>query len=318
MNIQEAYKLLEIPESISDEELKSVYKKLARKYHPDIYKEDPNKLKFINEAYQFIIDHRANPPRQQQGFDFSNLGDLFGFGQQRQAQSFVTHIDLPITISFHEAVLGCSKEINYKRNKKCPDCSGAGFKSEPNGCKACDGFGRISSANRGMVMQSTCSQCYAKGIKRNKCAPCEGKSVVTEERKGNIHIPPGHTNLCLAGQGHFVGNNFFGSTNTDVLITVSIQPYKDFSIIGQDVHSSLDLSLLEVLEGCEKEIETIHGNKKIKINSKSKNSEKIKIQECGLKNTNGQHIVKLKVSYPEDISSLVSQLKNVENITPSN
>lgn len=326
LNIKEAYQVLEVPDNISDDDLKKKYKELAKIHHPDVSK-DQDKFKKINEAYQLITDYRTNPdkyePKIQPGNGFwgnvVDFGDIFFGGSDFFRNTQERHqtqkpVNLKINLSFHEAVLGCSKEIKYKRNLKCSACQGVGHKSISNGCDKCDGFGRSTNRNGGVIFQLQCPKCMGKGVKKNKCEKCNGKCSIEEDRSGNINIPAGSKDkdiLRLIAEGNFSGQAIFGDAYTDVHIELSVESYKDLTLIGKDVHSNITISLLEALEGVTKEVETIYGNKEIKINSRSKHLDQIKIPRCGVQGTSGFHIVTINIEYPDDISNLIGVLKDV-------
>lgn len=332
MNIDEAYLILEISKDISDDELKKTYKKLARKYHPDIYKDDPEKFKQINEAYQLITDFREHPekyqPKPSQGGFWSNVvdlgeiffnrGDFFRQSSEESVSFRATNINIKINLSFHESVLGCTKEISYNRNIKCKFCNAQGMKHIGNGCASCDGFGIVTTNNKGMIFQTICSKCNGKGVKKEKCEKCKGKRILEDKRTGNISVPPGSTNgdkLRLAGEGHFVKTHFF-DVYSDVNIQLIIEPYKDMVMNGNNILTKCKISLLEALEGTTKVIETVYGNKDITIPPQSRHSDEIKIPTCGVKGTDGVHIVYLNVEYPNDVSKIIEVLKdNTHNPT---
>jgi len=323
MKIQEAYKVLESSSDISDEDLKIKYKDMAKKYHPDIYKKEPDKFKKINEAYQFILDYRKNPekyePNMKNGF-WGRVPDIandffinFGFENEWSKPKEIKPIFVSINLNFKESVLGCSKEINYTRNIKCKDCQGAGIKRKGNGCETCDGFGRSTINNKGMIFQTKCSKCQGKNVTQNTCDKCKGKCVINENKQGNIHVPAGIKNeeiLRVNGAGNFVGRTFFADEYTDLHIKVHVKSYKDMYIENNNVISKLNISLLEALEGKEQEIETIYGNKNVTIPPKTKHLDQIKIPKCGVNNTNGMHVIKLFIEYPQDVTDIIGVLKN--------
>lgn len=331
MTPQEAYKFLEVPSNLSDDELKQKYKELAKKYHPDIFKEDPDKFKKINEAYQLVTDYRAHPekyePRMTQGGGFWNnvvdLGDIFfgggDFFRNTQDEERIpqVHIKVPLEITFHESVMGCTKEISYNRNVKCSLCQGAGSKHTGNGCDSCDGFGRVTVNNKGMIFQTSCFKCSGKNTKKTKCVACSGKKVLNDKRTGMVNVPAGsidNETLRLVGEGNYAGRHIMGDSFTDVFIQLKVAPYSGMTLKDKkNVHSMLTISLLEALEGITKEVETIYGNKEITIKAQSRHNEKIEIANCGVQNANGSHIIELNVEYPTDITTLVGVLKDASN-----
>lgn len=334
MTPQEAYKFLDVSDSISDDELKTKYKELARKYHPDVFKEDPEKFKKINEAYQLVTDFRTNPnkypPKIQNGGGFwgsiVDLGDIFFNGgdffrnasDEEDNLPTISHIKITLNISFQESILGCIKDVAYNRNLKCSLCQGAGSKKTGNGCDKCDGFGRRTINNTGMIFQTSCDKCFGKNTKKDICAACFGKRFLNDKRAGQINVPPGTANdetLRLVGEGNYAGRHLMGDNYTDVFVHIKVEPYKKMLLKDKkDVYSEINISLLEALEGVTKEVETLYGDKEIIIKPQSKHSDRINIPKCGVKNTDGVHIIQLNVDYPTDITTLVGVLKDAGNI----
>jgi molecular chaperone DnaJ len=324
MNISEAYKILEVDENISDEDLKKKYKSLARKYHPDFYKDDPEKFKKINEAHQTILDFKLNPHKHQQGFSGGNpfegfninINDIFnnigGFGgQSRKQHRHLPEIIIPVSLTFKESVCGSEKEIDYKRFKKCGVCGGEGEKKIKNDCKSCNGLGKSTTTNRGSVFIQNCNVCKGQGIKTEKCIKCSD-GLIEESIHNKIHIPVGAVNnaiLKLRGAGHYTGDSMFGESYSDISIKVSVEKDDDLYIKDNDVICPISISLLEALEGKKLNVKTVYGEREINIPVLAKNKEEIIIPGCGLKNTNGTQRVILNVNYPENIENLLNLLK---------
>ncbi len=362
MNIREAIKIMEISsEKISKEELKSKYKELAKKYHPDVYKEDPNKFKTINEAYQFIQAFKdgkiqqnpfsgAGPFRKSgygglQDFDISDLWDIIN---QQQSSTYSTHTSvnteyqydfwgvnnskerstrinhpepkINISLSFKESVIGCEKEICYERYIACNDCNGKTLKNIPNDCKECNGFGVISKTNGILTHQESCKSCFGKGVRQEKCKSCtDGCNKTNFQAK--VRIPPGVLDgniLRLQGVGNFNNNIFgaFGYNNANIIISVEKHP--KFKIENNDVVETMHISLLDAIKGKSIDVETVYSNLNINISPLTKNNDEIVIANCGVNNTGGSHRIKLKVDYPDDISSLVEFLESKQKTEVEN
>jgi molecular chaperone DnaJ len=330
VNISEAYKLLEINQSCSDDELKTQYKNLAKLYHPDIYKTDPNKFKEINSAYQMVCDHRANPHKNNpfaanyNPFVNININDIFtqfGFDQDNAAQFNHKPPVINVSLSFKESVIGAIKKINYKRYTKCNDCNGKGLDRKKNGCDQCDGFGRIIRTQGPMHFSSACTKCYGKNVKTNKCGNCTGKGCLSVDMEEQINTPPGiHDGVQLraAGIGHFVGNNPFGGDqygHADIDIKVEKDPL--LILEDRDVILNIKIPLLDVLTGIEKEVNTINGFERINIKPLSKNKDEVIIKGCGVPASSGQRAgvqrVILNVEYPDDTTNLIKALKEELN-----
>lgn len=329
MTPQEAYSILEVSSDISESDLKSKFKKLAAKYHPDVFKDEPDKFRKINEAYQTILDYREHPEKYEER-NFGNwssvgvnLGDIF-FGnaspffrradpEEDNSYTHFSPIELQINVSFEESILGCDKQISYHRFIKCAACDGKGAKYISNGCDSCDGFGRVIKKSHGMIMQSSCSKCASLGVKKEECKVCKRTKTAKEEINGNISIPPGAKNndvLRLANRGHFIGKTMFHDQYTDVLIKVKVPKHDNMWLSDINVYSDCYITLLEALEGSSKTIDTVYGEKEIIVPIKSKNLQELVIDKCGVKGTDGKHIVRLIVDYPDDVAPLVKVLKD--------
>ncbi len=321
MDIQSAYKTLEVSPNISDDELKKKYKELAKKYHPDVSK-DPETFKKINESYQLIKDYRENPHKYEPKINipqsWGNIDSIFSnfvdFGVNNWTnQKYVSDITLNLTIDFKKSITGFDHEVVYDRNVVCVNCQGNGFIRIKNDCTNCDGFGRVSINNRGMIIQSICGKCRGKNVNQNDCNDCNSEGTIKEKRTGQVHIPAGIKNnsvLRVNGAGNFAGQGPWGDSYTDLLINVKVSKHETMKLVNQDVHSKLKLTLLEAIEGSDKDVETVYGVKKITIPPKSRNADQIKIPKCGVQNTNGMHVINLDVVYPDDISGIIEVLKN--------
>lgn len=323
MDLKEACDIIGLDKTASEEDLKIKYKQLAKQYHPDLYKEDPNKFKTINEAYQLIQDYKKNPNKydaSRSGFNpFGGspfpgvrLEDLF---QQQEQQIHHQHppIQINTSISFKDSILGVDKEISYKRYTKCNTCDGKGGQLQSNGCKTCNGFGRIVSGGNGMMYTKSCNKCYGRNIKMNPCAPCNSKGATEVDTNNTIHIPPGVVDknvLRLTNAGSFIGSNMFGGdAHADVFVFISVQPQDLFKLEGKDVIYNINISLLEAIEGCSKNVKTILDDKSIQIPPKSKNKDEVHIPGYGVKSSNGIQRVILNVDYPENTDALIELLK---------
>lgn len=321
MNLKEAYKVLEVKENISDEDLRKHYRSLSKLYHPDVYKEDPEKFKRINEAYQFIQENKNKKQdvNFNQGNPFSdfNVSDFFNYSnsfatQPRQQIKFRKNPSIEINISFKDSVIGCTREIKYSRYLKCNTCNGSGVEIKGNGCGDCDGFGRIISRNGNMVYTTNCKKCLGHNVKRNNCKSCLKEGSIKDDVSLNINVPPGvedKNKLRLQGMGNFSGQGIFGDDYSDVFVCVNVEKNLNFKIENKNVVSNLNISLLNALKGQEIEVETMYGNKKINIIEKSRNKDEILVPGCGLNGTDGNHKFILNVEYPQNINDLIKLLE---------
>lgn len=322
MNINEAYKILEVDETISDEDLKKTYRKLQFRYHPDKdnSKEAEEKSKQINAAYSYIKEYRENPSKfENHHVDYSEspfndinqtfinniMSDFFTFKQAVPIKTF-------IKISFAESVLGCTKQITYNRNMPCNECNAQGvFKSE-NKCTQCDGQGFLFTKLKNNVkIKQNCSVCLTSGFNLIKCKDCNGTKVKQKNQILKVNIPAGVTSgqyVKLSNVGHFVNHSLNGSIYGQVLLQVDVEK-SDMKIEGSDVISTLSVSLFEALNGCSKEVNTVLGNQKIEIPALSKHKDIIELKKFGVAKQ-GSHKFILDIFYPKDkIKEIIDILK---------
>jgi molecular chaperone DnaJ len=318
MNIKDAYTLLGVPENISDSDLKKMYRELAKEKHPD-KGGDQNEFESINEADELILDHRAHPEKYQTNpfqNPFVNIHDIFSnFGGGKRG--VVNDISVDVSLSFEEAMLGAKRTIAYKHKVKCQDCNGEGGRKIANGCSSCDGFGRVVKNTGNMIFQQSCQKCFGRGTKKENCKKCNGETSISEDVSFEISLPSGienGNNLRLEGYGNFAGRSPFGDEASAVIVRAKVLPHATMKKNGVDIVSTLDLSLLEALEGKSIEVETIKGKKSITIPPLSKNNDIIGIDGAGVSGTPGKHKVCLNVNYPMNTEDLKNYLKGNANV----
>lgn len=319
----EAYKILDLPETSSKEEVKKAFKKLAIKYHPDVNK-DPTAeqtFKSINEAYQSIENNTFDDqaPSMNWGHGnidlntiFNSFGNMWG-GRSQTHRKYKTNMSLPHdisleqTISFKESVLGCKKDITYNCNIECAKCHGEGDKIIDNGCKKCHGKGQVTSRQGHMIITTTCSECKGK-IDYEECKECTGTGYIASTRTISVVIRPGiidKTTLQLMGVGHF---HFVNGGNTNVLLLVKVIPIEGLTLQDRNVISQVNISLLEALTGCSKDVVTIDGSQNITIPAASKNKEEVIIPKLGVERLGSQRVI-INVTYPAQLDKLIDILK---------
>jgi molecular chaperone DnaJ len=303
MNLKEAYATLELAEGTSPEEAKKKYRELTKKYHPDINKEAgaEDKFKKINEAYQIVqsgkgTDHQSRYPT--------------GHGFHRQQVIQLENVNINLTISFKESVLGCKKEVKYSRNTKCQACNGAGEIRLNNGCKKCGGKGQVIVKQGHMVMVSTCTDCFGQS-NTAECTSCQGNAFVNADVSVHVSVPAGVLNgntLRLQGMGNYAGS-FMGlaDQHTDAYCHVAVTPEPGLSIDGQSVVSHLTIPLLDALRGSKHTVKTIHGNKEIEVKPQSRNRDEVIIPHHGVSGTGDQKVI-LDVEYPKNTDKLIGVL----------
>ena len=333
MKKSEAYRLLELSESASKDDAKKAFRKLASKYHPDVCKDADAETKFkeVNSAYQAIENNKFDDVGQTpfhgshypSGFD-NIMQDLFrqgGFGGNQGGFSNKTYnirheddIKLSVDISFKDSVLGCKAPLSYLRKSKCSDCSGVGKQGN---CPICGGTGFRTVQQGNAIFSQRCGECHKH--RKTSCAPCKETGYIETNINVEVNIPPGvqsSNTLRLNGVGHFCGASPLGEQYSDVHLKVNVGESNGMRIVDHNVESDIAISLLEALQGTTKEIITIDGSKTITISPKTRNDDVCNLKNLGLVRK-GNHIVNIKVYYPDDVSDLINFLtpKEVSNGT---
>jgi molecular chaperone DnaJ len=291
------YEVLGINKNATQDEIKSAYRSLAKKYHPDINKspDAPEKFKEVQEAYEVLSDaqkrqtydqfgHAAfdqngqngfNGFGQQAGADFSDFGDLgdifssfFGGGSRRSSGPRKgADKGVRVKISFEQAVKGCKIDIPLDYVTTCEDCHGTGA---ANGtafetCQSCHGSGRRRVRRQTIfgVMESeeACPDCGGTGKKITaKCNHCHGNGRVRVQKTITVNIPHGvdtGNTIRIAGKGE-VG--YKGGPNGDLIIQIEVIPSNTFTRKGADVYINIPISVADALMGCIVTVPTVSGD----------------------------------------------------------
>ena len=296
------YEVLGVQKGSSDDEIKRAYRKLAKKYHPDLNPDDASaeaNFKEVNEAYEVLSDSSKRSRYDQfghagvdpssgggygggaAGFDF-DVGDIFesffggGFGSSRSSNPNApqrgSDIHINTNISFMEACSGIEREVKITRMETCDECNGSGADkgTSVTTCSECKGSGKLKTPQRspfGVIYSSrTCHKCGGKGkIIDKPCSKCGGGERLRKTRKLNVTIPAGIDDgqtLLVRSQGD-AGIN--GGPRGDLNVTVTVRPDPLFSRKGFDVYCDVPLTFVQATLGDEVIIPTIDG--KVKHNS---------------------------------------------------
>jgi molecular chaperone DnaJ len=313
MKLKEAYTILDLPNTATPEEAKKQYKKLTKQFHPDVNKEPDAEAKFkkINEAYQIIQSGAETEPlpdvyAHRPAYD--PFSAIFGRGHNKK-QYYTSDINLDMTLSFRESVLGCEKELTYSRQIKCPHCQGSGDKPINNGCKSCAGRGQVVTRSGGAVYVRSCPDCHGR-TRTVSCTECNSQGVLEAQATMRTTIPAAITEnniLRLQGVGHFAGTLMgLQDQYTNVLLHFKITPDGDLRLEGKDVVSDLHISLLDALRGCMRLVHTIDGDKPVDVQGGIKNKEEILLSVAG--HNNVKHRLIIHVGYPANTEKLIDVL----------
>ena len=313
---QDLYEILGVDKNASDEEIKSAYRKLAKKYHPDLNKDNPSaqeKFKEVNQAYEVLGDKEkrsnydrfgtadGNPFDGQSAGGFGGFGgfeDIFsnifggkgfgGFGQGRNREPVGSDIEMRINLTFEEACFGCKKSINVTRVELCDECDGTGAKNgtEFIKCTGCGGTGRVRFEQHTflgtVVNESICKACNGTGKTiKEKCGHCGGKGNVKTNSSIEIDIPGGISDgqtLTLQGRGNQARG---GSGDLHILVNVSRHQF----LVRQnnDLTFTLNLPFVDLLLGTEVEIPLVKGTYKLKVPELTQSGTVFRIKGKGVK-----------------------------------
>ena len=306
------YEVLGIQKGASEDEIKKAYKKLARKYHPDMNpgdKEAEEKFKEVNEANEVLSDPEKKARYDQFGFagvdpDFGDLGDIFGsffgggFGGQRRnpnAPQRGESIRASVSISFTEAAFGCEKSVTIERSEQCPTCKGSGCApgTTPEICPDCHGSGTVQTRRQTpmgvFASNGPCRKCGGTGrLIHQPCSDCRGSGAVRKRRTIKVNIPAGIDHgqtISLRGQGG-AGKN--GGPAGDLLITVMVQPHEIFRRDGVDVFCEAPITFTQAVLGAELEIPTIDGKVKYSIPEGTQTGTVFRLKGKGVPVLNGR------------------------------
>ena len=319
------YEVLGVSKGASDDEIKKAYKKMARKYHPDLNpdnKEAEEKFKEVNEAYEVLSDSDKKARYDQYGhagvdpnfgagagfdgsFDFGDLGDIFGsffgggFGGGRRSNPNAPQrgesIRLSLTIGFEEAAFGCEKEVSVERMEQCGTCGGNGCAAgtTPEVCPDCHGTGQVQVRRQTpmgvFATSSPCGRCGGKGkIIHQPCHDCRGTGSVRKRKTIKASIPAGIDNgqtISIRGQGH-TGKN--GGPAGDLLITITVRPHELFRREGTSILCEAPITFAQAVLGAELEIPTIDGKVKYDLPEGTQSGTTFRLKGKGIPSINGR------------------------------
>ena len=322
------YEVLGVSKNASEDEIKRAYKKLARKYHPDMNpgdKEAEEKFKEVNEANEVL----SNPEKKAKydqfgfagvdpnygagqggyggagGFDFGDLGDNFGsffgggFGgggrRNPNAPQRGESIRASLSVEFTEAAFGCEKSITIDRFEQCPTCKGKGCApgTTPEVCTQCHGTGTVTQAQRtpfGMMQsQTVCPKCRGKGqIIHQPCPDCRGAGVVRKRRTIQVNIPAGIDNGQTISLRGQGHSGKNGGPAGDLLITVMVRPHEIFRRDGTAVFCEAPITFTQAVLGGTLEIPTIDGKVKYDIPEGTQTGTVFRLRGKGIPVLNGR------------------------------
>lgn len=336
------YETLEVERDADESKLKSSFRKLAMKFHPDRNPgDDTSEVKFkeINEAYEVLKDkdkraaydrfgHAAfeqGGPGGGAGFgagfasSFADIfEDLFGMAGQRGRGGRERGADLRynMEITLEEAFGGKTAQIEIPVSVTCEACSGIGAKAgtKPKTCSTCGGAGRVRQSQGFFTLERTCPGCQGRGqMIEDACPSCSGQGRVTRERTLSVNIPPGvedGTRIRLAGEGEA---GVRGGPPGDLYIFLSLAQHQLFQRDGADLHCRVPISMVTAALGGEFEVPTIEGGKtKVKVPAGTQSGRRFRIASKGMpvlrSRQMGDLYVQVAVETPQNLTKRQQEL----------
>ena len=340
MNNTEYYDRLGLSKDASQDEIKRAYRKLSKKYHPDINKEPgaEEKYKEVQEAYETLSDDQKRAAYDQYGPDGANgfggqgsfggfdggagfggfediFSSFFGGGATRNPNAPRQGDDLQyrVNLSFEEAVFGAEKEIHYNREVTCKTCSGSGAKpgTSPVTCGRCHGHGVINVDTQtplGMMRrQVTCDVCHGTGQEiKDPCQTCHGTGREKQSHTVSVKIPAGvetGQQIRLAGQGEA---GFNGGPYGDLFVVINVNPSDKFTRDGSTIYYTLNISFVQAALGDTVEVPTVHGNVEMVIPAGTQTGKTFRLKGKGAPRlrggSQGDQLVTVKIVTPTKLN----------------
>jgi molecular chaperone DnaJ len=336
MSHEDYYRILGISRDSGAAEVKKAYRKLARKYHPDVNPGDKHaeeRFKKISEAYEVLSDPKKREVYDAygtysdnfqpgaargggfdfSGFDFSNIGgsgfsDIFSQFFQGEANVPRSQkgddLEYQISIGFNEALNGLQTRITYARRDVCPACSGKGQTSggKERICPSCKGSGKVGQARGKMRFSSPCPQCGGSGHLGRQCAECGGEGRIRKTENLEIKIPPGvqtGSRIRFAGKGDI---GVLGGPPGDLYIVATVSPHPFFERVGDNLYCKVPITVPEAALGAKIEVPTVDGRAVLKIPPGTQSGQKFRLREKGAPSlraaTRGDQFVEVKIMVP--------------------
>ena len=350
------YEVLGVDKNASEKDIKLAFRKLAKKYHPDVNKEPgaEEKFKEAQEAYAVLSDENRRKQYDQfghaafenngaggaggfSGFDFSDFdfsdifdnifdfgmgGGSFGFSSRGRSNRKTKGRDtlLEMDITFMEAALGTTKEIEITTMDTCPECNGKGGFGEHT-CEDCHGSGTITGRQStifgSFLTKTTCPTCKGMGVSYDKtCSKCKGAGRIKVVKDLDVKVPEGvntGNRIRLSKMGEASQN---GGENGDLYIEFNVKEHSFYEREGNDVYLELPITITEAILGTKKDIRLLDSVVTLNIPAGTNSGDKHRIKGKGIKDVNynsyGDFYVIINVITPKKLSR--EQKKLIEKL----
>jgi molecular chaperone DnaJ len=367
---EDYYKVLGVKRAATQDEIRKAYRRLARKYHPDVNPGDKaaeDKFKQLSEAYEVLSDAKKREVYDKfgsysdnirdaagkaggPGFDFdwsvftgasgagagSSSGpsfrdifsDLFGGSTRTTTQTRKAtrgaDLEVPLAISFEDAINGLTTSLSVRRSDPCVRCQGSGEAGTGQiTCATCNGSGKVSGGGGLLRFDQTCPDCNGTGKRRQPCPACAGKGAMPKTETVKVRIPAGvdtGSRVRVAGKGE-AGTR--GMPPGDLYIVTNVAPHPVFTRKGDNIHCTIPITLPEAALGAKIEVPTVSGKAQLRIPPGTQSGQVFRLREKGAPslrgNTHGDQYVEVKIVLPklidEDSKNLLREFarRNQEN-----
>ncbi|UOY94058.1 molecular chaperone DnaJ [Ectobacillus sp. JY-23] len=343
MSKRDYYEVLGVSKTASKDEIKKAYRRLAKKYHPDVSTEADatEKFKEVQEAYEVLSDDTKRAqydqfghagPNQgfggfeggfEGGFGFEDIfSTFFGSGGRRRdpnAPRQGADLQYSVTLEFEEAIFGKEMDIEIPSEENCGTCDGSGAKpgTKKETCSHCSGAGQINVEQNTpfgrIVNRRTCNHCGGSGqIIKEKCTTCHGTGKVRKNKKIHVKIPAGiddQQQIRVSGKGE-AGVN--GGPPGDLYVVIRVRSHEFFEREGDDIVCEMPLTFAQAALGAEVEVPTVHGKVKLKIPAGTQTGKQFRLKGKGAPNVRGygqgdQYVI-VRVVTPTNLSARQKEL----------
>lgn len=319
MNQKDPYEVLEVSRSATDEEIKKAYRRLSKKYHPDLNRDNPQaeaKFKEINAAYEVLGDKQKRAQYDQYGSTFQGAGTGgFGFegfesgfqgvpggfsdifesffggvptGKRKKRSSKGQDLEVVLMIEFHEAIFGVDKVVTLNKDVMCENCAGKGVESDSTmiDCPKCKGTGEVSSIKNTILGQirtsSLCPQCEGEGqIPEKPCRICHGNGVTRDSQPLTIRIPAGVSDGTTLRLSGKGAAGYRGQSSGDLYVQIRVKTSLEFVRKGDAIYSEKTIHVLQAILGDQIEVGTVHGLVVLEIPAGTQPNQTFRIREKG-------------------------------------
>lgn len=319
------YEVLGVDKNASEKDIKMAFRRLAKKYHPDVNKEPgaEEKFKEAQEAYAVLSDEGRRKQYDQfghaafdgnasggaggfggfdfSGFDFSDIFDnIFDFGMGGSSSFFSSSRGrrkskgrdtlLQMDVTFMEAALGSVKEIEITTTDTCPECNGKGGFGEHT-CEDCHGSGTVTGQQNTLfgsfLTKTTCKSCNGEGVTYDKtCSKCRGTGRVKKVKDVDVKVPEGIATGNRIRLSKMGEASPNGGENGDLYIEFNVKDHDFYERVGNDVYMELPITITEAILGTKKDVKLLNSIVTLTIPAGSNSGDKHRIKGKGIKDVN--------------------------------